>query len=79
MILAFLPGCACAQEAVQRTKVREQLGIEGSVAKDWAKSCFCHCCGFAQQDMEVKKWQEKQVVALQPGASGEAMQYQAPV
>ena len=70
---------ACVQEALQRTKLRHQLQIEGSVAEDWATSLFCHCCGLVQEDAEAKKWQERQgVYANHQPTVQEQMQYEIP-
>lgn len=65
-------------EMLQRTKLRKQLGVDGSKADDFVKSYFCHCCGLVQEDMEAKAWQERRgpyAIDAQPAGNKEGMTY----
>ena len=76
--MGILLPMACVQEALQRTALRHQFQIEGSVAQDWITSFFCHCCGLVQEDVEAKKWQERQgIYAGRQPVTQEPMRYAA--
>ena len=65
-------------EMLQRTKLRTQLGVDGSKADDFVKSYLCHCCGLVQEDMEAKAWQERRgpyAIDAQPAENKEGMTY----
>ena len=75
-----VPG-ACVMELFQRTKLRKQLGIEGSQVDDCVKSFACHCCGLVQEDMEVKAWQQRRgpyAVDQQPVGGKQGMNFSKP-
>ena len=61
-IIGIIPGMPCFMQMLQRRQLRKQLDIAGNFGNDCVMSFFCHCCGVVQEDIEARKWQQRQGV-----------------
>ncbi|EAS32318.3 uncharacterized protein CIMG_03342 [Coccidioides immitis RS] len=46
-------GCSCILQGLQRGRMRDQYGINGSTFMDFFASCCCPCCGLLQEEKEA--------------------------
>ncbi|XP_042340107.1 cornifelin homolog A-like [Plectropomus leopardus] len=59
-----IPLCVPPAALALRVGIRHKYGIQGSICKDIATSCFCECCSYCQMHRELKYRNSNKVVVV---------------